>query len=152
MIHKRLRRPRTALAHQMCNAVSRSEVELLSGLHIKCRVPCVEVAHRGRPELVGGVVVGHHLLSEKSFTRLLYPVLCEAKEELLVTREPVLDRSGLAREGGAVRIVGGGEAGEVSDVLIKRLLAIHGKVGKRFVSVVLRGPTCSRFRMKSRRP
>src|SRR5580704_8129367 len=63
----------------------------------------------------------------------------EAKEELLVTREPVLDGSGPAREGRAVRIVGSGNAAEIGDVFIQRLLAIHGKVGKRFVSVVLRG-------------
>jgi hypothetical protein len=57
----------------------------------------------------------------------------------VIARETVLDGSGLAREGGAVRVVGRGNAAEVGDVFIERLLAIHGKVGKRFVSVVLHG-------------
>src|SRR5215469_18565781 len=46
---------------------------------------------------------------------------------------------GLAREGGAVRIVGSGNTAEVGDVLIERLLTIHRKVGKGSVGVVLRG-------------
>src|ERR1700683_862217 len=52
------------------HAVGRREVELVSGLDIECRVPCIEVAHSDRPEQVGGVGVSHHLLPEKSFTRL----------------------------------------------------------------------------------
>ncbi len=52
------------------HSVSGGEIELVSGLYIECRVPCVEVAHSDRPELVGGMGVGHHLLPEKSFTRL----------------------------------------------------------------------------------
>src|ERR1700733_11305732 len=56
-----------------------------------------------------------------------------------VAGEAALDGSGLAREGGAVRIVGSGKAAEVGDVLIQRLLTIHGEVGKGFVGVVLCG-------------
>jgi hypothetical protein len=52
------------------HAVGGGKVELVSRLHIECRIPCVEVADRDWPELVGGMVVGHHLLPEKSFTRL----------------------------------------------------------------------------------
>src|SRR5580704_12953299 len=46
------------------HAVSRGEVELVSRLHIECRVPRVEVAHGVYAELPWGVVVGHHLLPE----------------------------------------------------------------------------------------
>ena len=35
-------------------------------------------------ELVGGVAVGHDLLAERSFARLLSPVSGEGQEELLV--------------------------------------------------------------------
>src|SRR5580700_6441077 len=119
--------------------VLRGKIELVSGLHIECRVPCVEVAHGVYPELSGGVVVGHHLLPERSLSRLRCPGLCEAEEEMPVAGEAALDGSGLAREGGAVRIVGSGKAAEVGDVLIQRLLTIHGEVGKGFVGVVLCG-------------
>jgi hypothetical protein len=51
-------------------SVGRSEVELLSGLHIECRVPCVELAHGNCLELIGGAHVGHHLLPQRSFARL----------------------------------------------------------------------------------
>jgi len=50
-----------------------------------------------------------------------------------------LDGSGLAREGSAVRIVSGGEAGEVGEVFLKSLLAVQSKIRERFVGVVLRG-------------
>src|SRR5580704_16135334 len=52
------------------HAVSRGEIELVSGPNVECRIPSVEVAHGDWPELVGRVGVGHHLLPEKSFTRL----------------------------------------------------------------------------------
>src|SRR5580658_11012460 len=81
--------------------------------------------------------VGHYILAKGVFTLLYCPHLCEAQEELLVARETVLNGSGLAREGGAVRIVGSGNAAEVGDVLIKCLLTIHGKIGKRFVVSLL---------------
>jgi hypothetical protein len=52
------------------HAVGGGEIELVSRLHIECRVPCIEVAHRVYPELVGGVYVGHHLMPKVGFTRL----------------------------------------------------------------------------------
>ena len=58
------------IASPDAHAVSQGKVELVSGLHIECRVPGVEVAHRIYPELIGGVHGGHHLMPKVSFTRL----------------------------------------------------------------------------------
>jgi hypothetical protein len=51
-----------------------------------------------------------------------------------------VDGSKLACEGGAVGIVSGGDTREVGGVLLKRLLAVEGKVGKRFAGVDRRAP------------
>ncbi len=50
------------------HTVRRSEVKLFSGLNVECRIPCVDVADRGCPERVGGVGVGHNLLTESGWT------------------------------------------------------------------------------------
>ncbi len=63
-------RGKSALALPDAHAVGWREVELISGLDIERCVPRVEVAHRSRPELVGGMYVGHHCLAKKCFTRL----------------------------------------------------------------------------------
>jgi hypothetical protein len=76
------------------------------------------------------VHVGHHVLAKGGFTLFYPPVLSDGNEELLVTGEAVLDGSGLAREGGAVRVIGGGDTGEVSNVFLKRLLTFRARSGK----------------------
>src|SRR5579863_9629677 len=98
-------RGKSALALPDAHAVGWREVELISGLDIERCVPRVEVAHRSRPELVGGMSVGHYLLAQRGRSRLRCPRLCEGKEELLVARETVLDGSLLVREGGMVCVV-----------------------------------------------
>src|SRR5260370_29873026 len=85
------------------------------------------------------MAVGYHLLAERRFALLLSPILSEGDEELLVAGEAVLGGGGLARERGAVAVVGGGEAGNVGDVFSQGLFAVHGEVGKGLVGVVLRG-------------
>lgn len=69
---------RTYLGLPDAHAVDWRKVQLVSGLDTECRAPCIEVAHRIYPELVGGVHVGHHLMPKVSFTRLCCPVLCKA--------------------------------------------------------------------------
>jgi hypothetical protein len=83
------------------------------------------------------VNVGHHLLSNYSFTGLCCKTLREGKEELLVTRESILDGR-IARDGHATGVVGGSETREVGDVFVTSLLAVHRQIGKWFVGVVLR--------------
>src|SRR5580693_8613991 len=115
------------------------EVELVSGLDVESRIPGVDVADPVCAVLGGGVRVGHHLLAERGFTLFRSPVLSEGDEELLVAGESVLGGGGLASERGVVGIERCGDTGVVGNVFRKRLLAVHGKVGKRFVAVVLRG-------------
>ncbi len=121
------------------DAVWWGEVELLAGADVECRIPWVEVADGGGAVLRGGVAVGDHLLAERGFALLFSPILSEGKEELLVGGKAVLCGGGLARERGAVAVVSGGEAGNVSDVFSQRLIAVQGNVGKGFVGVVLGG-------------
>jgi hypothetical protein len=80
--------------HPVCNC--NCQIQLPSRLHIKRRVPRVDIADSSRPELVGGVPVGPHILAESSFTFLRFPVVCESKEELLVAGKAVLNRSGFS--------------------------------------------------------
>src|SRR5580704_1694324 len=121
------------------HAVWRCEVQLLSGLDVECGIPGVDVADSICAVLGRGVRIGHHLLAKGGFTLFRSPVLSEGDEELLVAGESVLNGGGLASERGVVGIEGCGDAGVVGDVFGERLLAVHGNVGKRFVSVVLRG-------------
>ena len=86
--------------------------------------------------------VGHHLLAQRSFARLVAPVLSEGNEELLIAGESIVHWSGLALERCAVAVIRSGDAGYVRDVFCKRLPAVDVHIRKRLIGVVLRGELC----------
>src|SRR5215469_12163303 len=64
--------------------LARRQIQLLSRLYVKCRIPCVDIPHCSGAKLSRRMRVGHYLLSFRSLTQLLPPVLPECDEELLI--------------------------------------------------------------------
>src|SRR5581483_5533927 len=106
------------------DALVGSKIQLLSRFHVERGIPGINVAHRGRAVLSGGMGVGHDLLAKGRFARLLPPVLPVGNEELLIAGEARLGWRRLARR--LISIVCGGDTGYIRDVLGQRLLAVDG--------------------------
>src|SRR5579862_3546501 len=65
-----------------------SKVKLIGGLYVECRVPGVDVSHRGSTKLSRGMPVRHDLLAKRGIPRLRSPVLAEGYKELLIAGQP----------------------------------------------------------------
>src|SRR5215472_6420471 len=102
-----------------------AEVQLLTGLHAKRRIPRIEVAHGIAAIAVRRVRVGHDLLTKHGLAFFLRPALPEGNQKLLVATEAVLGSSGLACQCGMIAVVRGGEPGNIGDVFGERLLAVQ---------------------------
>src|SRR5580700_2930127 len=119
------------------NAVIRTKVERLSGLDVEGFVPRVGVADGRGAELRRGVRVREDLAAECGLAGLRSPVLAKGDEELLVAGESVLRGAFLPLKRGAIAVVGCGDAAEVGDVFVDRLLAVHMDAGEKLIRVVL---------------
>lgn len=66
------------------DAVFWCEIEFVSRFNVEGVVPCVDIAHRVRPELRRGVRISNDLLAEGCIARFRAPVLAKGDKELLI--------------------------------------------------------------------
>src|ERR1700757_373115 len=99
-------KPRLSLPD--AHPVLRRKIQLFSGLHVKCRIPCVNIADRGGAILAGSMRVGHDLAAHGCVADFGAPVLPEGNKELLIASETVLRGRWFAAERCPVAIVSRG--------------------------------------------
>ena len=104
---------------------------------LNARVPGVEVADRLGAPAAGGVAVGGDQVAQRRLAGALAAALGVAEEEALVAGQAVDHRRRAAVQRGAIGVVGGGEAGEIGDILAQRQLAVEVETGEGLVGVVL---------------
>ena len=121
------------------DALLRRQIQLLALGHFEGRVPGVEIAHGLRAEAPGCVHIGEDCVAQRLVAVLSAPGLCKAQEEALVWCEPVQCLRLLALQRQLIRVVGGGQAGHVGDVLAQGELAVDRQILERFVAAELCG-------------
>ena len=106
------------------DAILGIEVERLSRFHVEGGVPGIDVSDRGRAVAAWGVAVDDHLLPQRLIPGLHPPALTETDEELLVGGQTGDDGPGLPAQRKPVGVVGGGQSGNVCDVLPESLFPV----------------------------
>src|ERR1044072_5808488 len=108
-------------------------------------MPGVKVPHRLGAVAAGGGGVGGDQVPEGRLAGVLAAALGVAEEEELVAGEPADHRRRASAERCVIGVVGGGEAGEVGDVLAQSELAVEMEAGKGLVGVVMAAEGRARF-------
>jgi len=106
------------------HAVLRCEIEFLTGLYVKGRVPRIKIPDGIGTVLLGSMAIGCDDHAECFGPHLATPRLAKRDKEPLVTRESVPGWCFLALISRSVGVVSGGEACDIGNVLAERSLPL----------------------------